>query len=74
MDEVQRANMSKFPRCENCGGCGQTMPSDGFGAERCDTCNVVGRVVLRDASGKVIKPPGWTPPDIAAVLKRQRGG
>lgn len=28
--------------------------------------------VVRDAStGKILKPPGWTPPDVAAVLKAQ---
>lgn len=34
----------------------------------CEACGGRGRVVLRDAGGKVVKPPGWTPPDIAAVL------
>lgn len=26
--------------------------------------------VYKDAEGKITKPPGWTPPDIAGVLKR----
>lgn len=25
------------------------------------------------ADGKKLKPPGWTPPDVAGVLERQRG-
>lgn len=25
--------------------------------------------VVRRADGKILKPPGWTPPDIAGVLR-----
>jgi predicted HAD superfamily Cof-like phosphohydrolase len=28
----------------------------------------------RDAKGKIGKPPGWTPPDVAGCLERQRSG
>lgn len=28
----------------------------------------------RRADGKLLKPPGWKPPDVAAVLERQRSG
>lgn len=32
-----------------------------------------GKPVLRE-DGKIQKPPGWTPPDIAGILERVRGG
>lgn len=31
-------------------------------------------VALKDENGKIIKPEGWVPPDVAAVLDRQRRG
>lgn len=71
--EVQRANMAKFPVCEPCAGRGWIMRQTGSWArETCETCTGTGRIVLRDAGGKTIKPPGWTPPDIASVLARQK--
>lgn len=39
----------------------------------CVACEGKGRVVIRDAGGKVRKPEGWTPPNIAAVLAAQPG-
>lgn len=62
---VQAANMAKFPVCATCNG----DPDYG----RCPTCNGNLRVAERDAGGKVVKPPGWTPPDIDGVLKRHAG-
>ncbi len=41
-----------------------------FGRADC-TCRGTGRTVIRDASGKYLKPEGWTPPDVAGVLARQ---
>jgi predicted HAD superfamily Cof-like phosphohydrolase len=58
--EVQRSNMAKFHRCSACDGAG------------CDACAGTGFVAVKDAGGKVQKPPGWTPPDIAGVLQKQR--
>lgn len=43
-------------------------------AEACTTCHGKGRIVLRDAQGKVQKPEGWKPADIVAVLRAQKGG
>lgn len=37
---------------------------------RANMAKAPGGVVLRDGRGKVRKPPGWTPPDVAAVLER----
>jgi len=34
----------------------------------CPACDGTGRTAIRDAQGKVLKPPGWTPPDIKGVL------
>lgn len=39
---------------------------------RCTACNGIGHTVLRDAQGKVQKPPGWRAPDIAGVLSDQK--
>jgi hypothetical protein len=77
-EAVQAANMAKFPRCARCHGSGAVDEphGDGKAPKRvfCPECGGqgLGRVVLRDKGGKVVKPPGWTPPDIAAVLERQR--
>lgn len=71
--EVQRSNMAKYPPCPNCEGTGQIgllreatsgppIPS------LCHQCAGKGRIVVRDAGGKIQKPTGWTPPDIAGVL------
>ncbi len=60
--EVQRSNLAKFPIDPVCGGTG------GAGGITCANCHGTGRMVLRDTAGKVQKPPGWTPPDVAGVL------
>jgi predicted HAD superfamily Cof-like phosphohydrolase len=33
---------------------------------------VTKKFIRRESDGKIIKPPGWTPPDIVAEVKRQR--
>lgn len=38
-------------------------------ANACSECEGKGYHVLRDAQGKIVKPEGWTPPDIEAALK-----
>lgn len=45
------------------------LPFDALWAEvrRSNMAKVGGRL---DASGKLLKPPGWTPPDIHSVLSR----
>ncbi len=58
--EVQRSNMAKTVPCPKC----PPLIHDA----RCPECGGRGRVMLRDAGGKVVKPPGWTPPDVAGVL------
>lgn len=81
--EVHRANMAKAPICEKCGGSGRETlklsPAASFfnGNDEeadvaCDACAGKGRIILRDAAGKVTKPPGWTPPDVAGVLAASR--
>lgn len=65
-DAVAQANAEKFPPCESCDATGTVSGST------CETCRGHGQVALRDAGGKVIKPPGWTPPDVGEVLDRQR--
>lgn len=74
-DEVQRSNMAKSSPCEKCDGAGiqdredpQRLWDDPPSSDLCADCRGTGRQVIRDATGKVLKPPGWTPPNIAAVL------
>ena len=75
--EVHRSNMAKFPVCETCCGSGRQISLQEIEARLtvldtelapCGACGGLGRVVVRDAGGKVQKPPGWTPPDIRSVL------
>lgn len=70
---VHGANMMKFPPCGSCHPAGSGFgpgPLGGDRPNRCDACGGTGRVALRDPSGKVTKPPGWAPPDVAGVLAR----
>ena len=70
-EKVQAANLAKYPRCEHCfppgSGLGQPVVGDG-GMGKCPICAGKGRIVLRDAGGKVIKPEGWQAPDIASLF------
>jgi predicted HAD superfamily Cof-like phosphohydrolase len=78
-DEVQRSNMAKCESCTECGGQGFTRHTEGGDSgtgttyARCYPCKGTGRRVYKDEQGKVMKPEGWTPPDIALVLARSRG-
>lgn len=58
-NEVQRSNMAKFPPCESCNTAG------------CKTCNGRGTQLLLREDGKVLKPEGWTPPNLGLVLLEQ---
>ena len=31
---------------------------------------VDGKPILRESDGKIMKPPGWTPPDVAGIIRR----
>lgn len=69
--EVQKKNMEKFPIHKDCGGAGCNWQDagqlNGTGPFVTQTC-VFGRIVIRNTVGKVVKPEGWTPPDIWGVL------
>lgn len=58
-EEVNRANMSKFWDCVRCDG------------EGCRKCGGRGKVSIKDAGGKIQKPPSWSPPDIESVLEEE---
>jgi predicted HAD superfamily Cof-like phosphohydrolase len=55
--EVQRSNMSKFVKCEDC-------DNGWVSSGSCRKCSGIGLIAIRDAGGKVQKPDGWTPPNI----------
>ena len=65
MREVARANMSKLIGCRACTYDGkeeagvEDIICDG------DLCKGTRLIAVKDANGKVTKPAGWTPPDIA---------
>lgn len=65
-DEIHRTNMNKRVVCAACGGCG-----DDHQGGKCPTCRGKGRILLRRADGKTLKPSGWTPPEIDRVLQMQ---
>lgn len=60
--EVQRSNMSKFPLCGNCDAKGYSQ------GQECPKCGGRGTLILRREDGKILKPAGWGPPNIAAAL------
>lgn len=53
---VTKANMSKLIDCPDCGG------------EGCLACTFSGKIALRDGNGKIMKPDGWTAPDMGPFL------
>jgi predicted HAD superfamily Cof-like phosphohydrolase len=64
-DEVQRANMTK----ERC-GIDHKFEQEGGGHDACTKCfKPKSAHSLRGSAYDVIKPAGWTAPDIAGVLK-----
>lgn len=73
-DAVQQANIAKFPPCARCEGLGTyylrdvDRPAEEPSLSRCIKCGGKGRIAHKDANGKVQKPPGWTAPDIRAIL------
>lgn len=67
--EVHRSNMSKFPLCSDCEGFG----IDDSTLVECPNCKGRGRVILRREDGKILKPPTWTPPNVAAYLSSGKG-
>ena len=81
---VHKANMAKFPACEECGGDSihsavksndlELYDSDTGVKRVCAHCNGRGtQLILRD-DGKVLKPKGWTAPDVGALLLDQARG
>lgn len=68
MREVARANMSKLIGCRACTYDGkeeagvEDIICDG------DLCKGTRLIAVKDANGKVTKPAGWTPPDIAPFV------
>lgn len=84
-DEVQRANMSKLPGyvAAKDASHGKEPSVEEFARRQVGSTTVVGfdvevvptgdedGIVVKRADGKIMKPPGWTPPDIEGELKLQ---
>lgn len=60
--EVHASNMRKFPPCIQC-----TDESP----YQCPSCKGLGVLPIQREDGKIVKPEGWTPPDIESVLRAQ---
>lgn len=73
-DAVHGANMAKLKLCPSCEGRRDANMGAGGTSTPCSTCRGLGRVAILDAGGKVMKPAGWTPPDVAQVLAKQPAG
>lgn len=68
--EVQKKNMEKFPQCACATGC-ERQGIDFIGDIEVTYKCQGGRLVYKNLhTGKVVKPVGWTPPDIHAILLR----
>jgi predicted HAD superfamily Cof-like phosphohydrolase len=67
--EVHAANMRKieYKPCQHCGCTGYDKLENP--CKHCTTGYIT--TVLKNANGKVLKPAGWTPPDIHAIIRRQ---
>jgi predicted HAD superfamily Cof-like phosphohydrolase len=65
--EIHRSNMAKAVVCEHCEGHGADPAGD-----KCAGCGGKGRILLKRADGKPLKPKDWTPPDIAGLIAKQR--
>jgi predicted HAD superfamily Cof-like phosphohydrolase len=72
-DEVHRSNMRKAHKCPLCLGSGLVQKND-TDSDVCPRCLGGGVIVVKRADGKTLKPEGWTPPDIAGELEKQRNG
>lgn len=70
--EVHRSNMTKFPECRNCSGTGNEFDPFGelscSGLVTCTSCDGRGTLIIRREDGKILKPNGWTPPNIPQAL------
>lgn len=60
-EEIHQANMRKQVPCSRC--------HNGINLlQVCQTCNGTGKVAIRSAEGKTLKPPGWKPADMGKVI------
>jgi DnaJ-class molecular chaperone len=56
----------EYVPCTYCSGSGYVI------GMACSHCTAgLKTVVRKDENGKVLKPKGWTPPDISAIIRRQ---
>lgn len=71
LEEVHRANMAKFKTCGACEGRGTLSSPEGYDVPLCEICKGRGYLRHKREDGKVVKPLGWTPPNIEHVLLEQ---
>ena len=62
--EVHRSNMSKTTICKGCRGLGWEYVLN----TACPECDGNGRIVIKRADGKILKPDTYSPADIKSVL------
>lgn len=64
-DEVQRSNMAKATACPECSG----MDAITRHTVHCNTCNGLGWTITKRPDGKILKPEGWTKPNLGSILQ-----
>lgn len=67
-NEVHGSNMNKAVECTACQGRGQDCDTN-----PCRECKGTGLTVVRRADGKILKPDGWTKPNIKAIILKHLG-
>lgn len=76
-EEVHRSNMAKASKCERCRDhlgyiIDRTRDKQGEWLA-CPDCDGTTRIVRYREDGKVLKPEGWTPPDIQRIMEDSSG-
>lgn len=73
-EAVHQANMSKLWQCEECWGKGHVWDGESFSEDaggrlynQCGGCGGDGKVAVRRADGKILKPPTYQPPDLSFI-------
>jgi predicted HAD superfamily Cof-like phosphohydrolase len=68
---VHITNMAKLAVCGHCDGHGNVQSATNIRHD-CSHCKGTGKLSLKRADGKTIKPEDWKPPDIAGEIVRQQ--
>lgn len=76
-DAIHEANMNKLVDCPTCAveyyegswWYEQGEPESHMISEGCEKCRYSGKISLKDAGGKMLKPPGWQKADVGKIIR-----